>query len=81
MPPPQDNNVLKKVAAALGIEVDSKAWEELFDKAKISAGRIPDSVLDDAAVVKRLPLFFRTVSGKKPTRQDLEKLARILREP
>ena len=81
LPPPQDTGVLKEVAAALGVKVNSKAWEELFDKAKIGAGRIPDYVLDDAALVKRLPLFFRTVSGKKPTRQDLEKLAKILREP
>ncbi len=81
LPPPQDNGVLKKVAGALGIKVKSKAWEELFDKAKIGAGRIPDYVLDDAALVKKLPLFFRTVGGRKPTRQELEKLAEALRAP
>ena len=81
LPPPQDNGVLKKVAAALGVHVDSKTWEEMFDQAKIGGGRIPDYVLDDAALVKKLPLFFRTVSGKKPTRRELEKLAEALRDP
>ena len=81
LPPPQDNGVLKKVAAALGVRDGSKVGKELFDQAKIGGGRIPDYVLEDAALVKKLPLFFRTVSGKKPARRELEKLAEALRDP
>lgn len=81
LPPPQDNGVLKKVASVLGVAENSELWERLFDTAKIGAGRIPDYVLNDVELVKKLPLFFRTVSGKKPTRQELDNLAKALRDP
>jgi transcriptional regulator with XRE-family HTH domain len=75
LPAPHDNGVLKKVASVLGLREQSQEWEELFGVAKIGAGRIPDYVLGDAALMKKLPLFFRTVSGTKSTRRELEKLA------
>jgi transcriptional regulator with XRE-family HTH domain len=79
--PPQDEDSLKRVALVLGIPEGSKGYEQLVDYAQIGAGRIPEYVLSDEALVKKLPLFFRTVSGKKPTRKDLEKLAKVLKSP
>jgi len=77
--PPQDESVLIRIAAILGIQESSKERESLFDYASLSAGKIPPYVLKDEDLMKRLPLFFRTASGKKPTTEELEKLAEILK--
>ena len=40
--------------------------------------RIPDYVLKDEKLVAQLPVFFRTISGQKPSREDREKLLALL---
>ena len=45
----------------------------------MDAGRIPDYVLKDEQLMAQLPVFFRTLSGQKPSREDLEKLVEIIR--
>ena len=79
LPPPQDQGLLNRIAVILGLSEDSKERELIFDYAAIDAGKIPQYVLEDAELVKRLPVFFRTATGKKPTTEDLEKLAEILK--
>ena len=79
--PPQDQKVLNRIAAILGLPENSKERESLFDLAAIDAGKIPQYVLNDAELVSRLPVFFRTATGKKPTVEDLKKLAEILKHP
>jgi transcriptional regulator with XRE-family HTH domain len=79
LPPPQDQKLLDRIAIILGLPDNSKERELLFDYAAIDAGKIPKYVLDDAELVRRLPVFFRTASGKKPTAQELETLAEILK--
>jgi len=78
MPPPQDQTLLNKIAVILDLEENAKDRELLFDYAAIDAGKIPSYVLEDAELVKRLPVFFRTATGKKPTKEDLKVLAGIL---
>jgi hypothetical protein len=36
-------------------------------------------VLKEPELLKKLPVFFRTMTGKKPTREDLMKLLDLLR--
>ncbi len=79
LPPPQDQELLNRIAVILGLAENSKEWELIFDYAAIDAGKIPKYVLEDEELVKRLPVFFRTASGKKPTKEELELLAEILR--
>jgi len=79
LPPPQDQGILNRIAVILGLGENSKEREWIFDYAAIDAGKIPKYVLEDAELVKRLPVFFRTATGKKPTTEDLEKLAEILK--
>ena len=79
MPPPQDQALLNKIAVILDLEENSKDKELLFDYSAIDAGKIPSYVLEDAELVKRLPVFFRTATGKKPTKEDLKVLADILK--
>ena len=46
----------------------------------MDAGRIPDHLLEDEKLAAHLPVFFRTLSGQKPSREDLEKLLDIIEE-
>lgn len=78
LPPPQNQAALERISAILGLANNSKERELLFDCAAIDAGKIPQYVLEDAELVKRLPVFFRTASGKKPTAEELERIARFL---
>ena len=77
--PPQDQALLNRIAIILGLSENSKERDLLFDYAAIDAGKIPQYVLDDTELVKRLPVFFRTATGKKPTSDELARLAEILR--
>ena len=77
--PPQDRQVLDRVASILAIGDDQDRMELLFAYAAIDAGKIPEPVMRDAELLKRLPLFFRTAGGKKPTPEELERLAEIIR--
>jgi transcriptional regulator with XRE-family HTH domain len=79
MSPPQDEGFLTRIGVILGLSDKPKEMELLFDYAAIDAGKIPKYVLEDAELVKRLPVFFRTASGKKPSAQELSKLAEILK--
>jgi hypothetical protein len=46
----------------------------------VDAGRIPDYILKDEKLVAQLPVFFRTISGQKPSEEQLENLIALLRE-
>ena len=72
--PPGDEAILRTWAKQLGLKQGSEDWMKFFDYAAVDAGRIPDYLLKDEVVVAQLPLFFRTLSGQKPSREDLRKL-------
>jgi len=76
--PPRDEGILRKWAKQLGLKEGSEDWLKFFDYAAVDAGRIPDYVLNDEELVTQLPVFFRTLSGDKPSREDLEKLLAII---
>jgi len=77
--PPRDEKTLRTWAKQLGLKQGSDDWLKFFDYAAVDAGRIPDYVLKDEELVEKLPVFFRTLSGQKPSREDLEKLLEIIR--
>ena len=74
LPPPRDEDTLRTWAKQLGLKHASEDWLKFFDYAAVDAGRIPDYALKDKKLVAQLPAFFRTLSGQKPSRDDLEKL-------
>jgi transcriptional regulator with XRE-family HTH domain len=77
--PPRDEETLRKWAKQLGIKPDTDVWYKFHDYAAVDAGRIPDHVLENEELMARLPAFFRTISGQKPSREDLEKLLGIIK--
>ena len=75
---PSKEGNLEKIAEALGIEKESEEWFDFFDLAHISRGEFPKDLKNNPAFIKSLPIFFRTVREKKPTKEDLEALVKAL---
>src|SRR3990172_1550667 len=65
MPPPQGSDKLEEYARYLQIKKGTDDWYKFFDLARIEAGRIPDELLRDEAVVASLPILFRTLRSQK----------------
>jgi len=80
LPPPRDEDTLRTWAKHLGLKEGSEDWLKFFDYAAVDSGRIPDYVLKDEELVEKLPAFFRTLSGKKPSDEELANLIKLLRE-
>jgi transcriptional regulator with XRE-family HTH domain len=78
--PPRDEDTLREWAKQLGLKEGSEEWLKFFDYAAVDAGRIPDYVLKDEELVEKLPVFFRTLSGNKPSEEELDSLIKLLRE-
>ena len=78
LPPPRDEETLRTWARQLGLKQGSDDWLKFFDYAAVDSGRIPDYVLKDEKLVAQLPVFFRTISGQKPSREDREKLMALI---
>ncbi len=78
IPPPKEEGILKKIAGELSIDEDSEFWLEFHDSAFLDRGEIPPYVREDKAAMAKLPLFFRTVSGSKPSEEELDQLAQFL---
>ena len=79
-PPPKDDATLREWAKQLGLKSGTDDWNKFFDYAAVDAGRIPDHVLEDEELLAKLPAFFRTLSGNKPSRAELENLIKLLRK-
>jgi len=78
--PPISREKLTKYANALNIKEGSDDWLEFLDRAYACRGEIPSEILSDDEVVKKLPLFFRTMRGEKVTDDKLNEIAEIIRK-
>jgi transcriptional regulator with XRE-family HTH domain len=78
LPPPKSRALLEEIARILGLSNGSDDWHTIFDLATISF--IPAEILGDQSIVDKLPVFFRTVRGEKPTRKEQENIVRIIKE-
>ncbi|MBN2581562.1 MAG: helix-turn-helix transcriptional regulator [Planctomycetes bacterium] len=79
MDPPKTPAVLEQYARALKLKPGSQDWEAFFELAAISAGRIPDRILDDRELLAKLPLVFRTTSGQSLSEEKLRELVDLIR--
>jgi transcriptional regulator with XRE-family HTH domain len=72
--PPASREKLEEYATFLGLKKGSDEWLEFFDRAAASRGELPKDFLDDDEVLKALPVIFRTIRGKKVSREMLNEL-------
>jgi transcriptional regulator with XRE-family HTH domain len=77
---PQDRDILMRYAQALGLVEGSAEWYQFFDLAAAGRGMIPHDLMDDEALVRQLPAFFRTLRGQKPTEEELRQIVHKLRK-
>lgn len=80
MAPPQARKKLEEYANFLQIPSGSDDWYEFFDLASAESGKIPDDILGDAELMKKLPLVFRTIRGQKISQGKLNILAEVIRK-
>lgn len=78
LPPPKDE-ILKKYAHYLKLKEGTDDWYNFFDLAAAEAGRIPKELMEKE-IVARMPFLFRTIRGKKITKDRLEKLIKLIKE-
>ena len=76
--PPNDEEMLEKYAAQLGLTKGDSNWLTFFDLAALERGKLPQDIMSNQQLVDRLPVFFRTIRCQKPTKEDLEELAKLL---
>lgn len=78
-PPPKSDEKLKKYAKYLKIKEGTDDWYEFFDLAAAESGRFPSELMDKE-VLERMPVFFRTLRGKKLSKEKLDKLIKVIKE-
>ena len=71
---------MEQYAQALGLKKGSSAWYEFFDLAAASRGQIPEEILADDKLVKKLPVLFRTLRGEKVPEEKLDELIATIRK-
>lgn len=72
--PPSSQEKLEKYASYLGIKKGTDDYLEFFDRAAACKGELPKEIMEDSEVVKKLPIIFRTMRGKKVTSELLDDL-------
>lgn len=68
--PAPGEDVTERYAKALNLQERSEEWMQFFDSAAISRREIPKDITEEELVAE-LPVFLRTVRGKRPTEEDL----------
>ena len=68
LPPPKEKS-LNKYAKCLELKEGTDDWYDFFDLACVETGRIPKDITEKE-VAHRLPLLFRTIRGKKISKEN-----------
>jgi len=77
--PPDDDDWMKQMAKAVGITKESGDWFEFYNLASVARQQIPKTLMDDAEVVDKLPVLFRTLQGEPLAEGKLDELIDFIR--
>lgn len=80
LPPPTAEEKLRDYARALKVKKGSDEWITFFDLAAVARREIPEDIMADEDLVKRLPLVFRTLRGQKVDEKNLDALVDKIRK-
>ncbi len=77
--PPDDDGFMNKLAAALHVAKQSGEWFDFHNYASVARKQIPQDLLDDAEVVDKLPVLFRTLQGEPLAAGKMDELIDFIR--
>jgi len=77
--PPTKFDILEKLALSVDLKENSDEWDNFFTSAFVSGGKIPNEIMSDEEVLRKLPVLLRTVQGQKLTDEKLNELIEIIR--
>jgi len=77
--PPDAGDFMAKLAAALDIKEGTGDWFDVHNYAAVARRQIPKELLDDAAVVDKLPVLFRTLQGEPLAAEKMDDLIAFIR--
>jgi transcriptional regulator with XRE-family HTH domain len=77
--PPSDETI-ERMAATLGLEQGTDEYDDFFAAAALSKGRLPKKALENEQLMAKLPVFFRTLDGRKLTEEQLDAVIEIIKE-
>lgn len=78
LPPPKDK-ILKRYANLLKLKEGTDDWYLFFDLAAAEAGKLPKDLMEKD-VLARMPVLFRTIRGRKISKNKLDKLIKLIKE-
>ena len=78
--PPRDTDTLGEWAIALGVPEGSPVWKDFMQLADIARGEIPRDVMSNEALLKKLPVFFRTVRGAELDELEMDSFVEEIRK-
>lgn len=79
-PPPYDDKTVERWARQLGLKPGTEEWQEFMDQAAVARGELPKAVLSDEELLRKLPVFFRSIRGAELTEEQLDDLIQKVRE-
>jgi len=78
--PPENEKTLSDWALQLGIKKSDSDWFEFMDLASLTRGKIPSDIINNEELMDKVPLFFRTIRGDKPSKEELKELLKIIKK-
>jgi transcriptional regulator with XRE-family HTH domain len=75
---PSDEKTLRNWAKTLGVSKE-KEIQGFVDRANLTQGIIPKDILSQENIVDFLPAFFRTLRNKKPTKKEIDRLVKLIK--
>lgn len=76
--PPSNEKILRKWAEVLGL--NKNETQNFIDEAKIAQGLLPRDIIAVGSRVNCLPAFYRTLRNKKPSKQEIDKLIKLIKK-
>jgi transcriptional regulator with XRE-family HTH domain len=76
-PAPKADEILRKHAKFLHLKEASDDWYLFFDLAASEAGKLPKELMEKE-LIARMPVLFRTLRGKRLSKDKFDKLIKLI---
>ena len=77
---PQSEEKIEEYAKALNLKKGADEWIEFFDLAAVSSRNLDMMKVNNANLIERLPLLFRTLDNKELTDEKLDEIIELIKQ-